>query len=194
MTASVPDEQCAPVIEGLIAALCEKPQVVQLTADALPGKIRWSFLTDDYDIKKVMGRFGRHMRAYQLIVECMAPTGDTWLLTTLNDPTRRPGGNKERERPAHHDPAKDTKLLNETLACLRVAAYVEVKGDVAQGFRFTVAPFAQQDHQTLVQPHRAVYTKTHPDERDPINLRWALDNIFDAIGSRQGVKYAVEVA
>lgn len=190
-------ETAAEVIKRLIAALCDQPNEVEVYASETADGVAWSFSTDTNDMAKVMGQRGAHLRALQLIVEQMGMAvefTEEWTLNPLvGTGTERPRRG-DIDRPEAHDPSQDMKLLNEILAALAVAAYVRAPGSPESGFLFAVEPSSRQDEATLRQPHEAVYPKTHPMEREPLQLIGALATVWRSIGRKQGVRYRLGFA
>lgn len=188
------DETNAPVIEGILRALCDNPRAVELTARSLPGRVNWFFRADVNDMPKIVGKDGAHIRALQLTVDLMGQAvGEEWRIDyDKNPPGERRGRQPNAVTPDHHATAPDLDSLQQALSVSGIVANITADGSPASEFTFTLHPTRHQDSDALLTMHEALYTHNQR-ECEPLNLLGALGTLFRSIGRRQGVKYRLVV-
>lgn len=187
------DDTASPVIERLIAALCDQPRAVELTARSLPGRVNWILRADVNDMPKIVGMNGCRIRVLQLAVELMGKAaGEQWALDYASPSGERHDKAPDTPAPRHHSTAPDLTTLHQVLASIGIVAAVTVAGDVESGFTFSLRPSRHEDNDRLQEKHTALYVSGQLDCK-PLNLLMGLGTVFRSIGRRQGVRYQIKL-
>lgn len=184
------------VLERLISSLCDNPREVEVRRSSLKGREAWVFNCAADDIGKVVAKRGVRLRALRLIVAVAGlQRQEDWHLSPAEEAKgeRTPGGSAPAEIPELHNALPDLNLLQDLLNELKIAAHIEVQGDVDHGFRFSIAPVLIQDNTALLEPYAALYSQSQP-ETQPLNLISALGCVWRSVGARAGVRYGVQIA
>lgn len=186
-------EEKGAVFVRLVNALLDDGVPLVCEPNHLPGRTNIRLQTNADSTGRLVGFKGNHLRSLQLIAEAMGRTLEQqWVLELADPEDERRGPKKLNPHPESHDPADSALLLTDLLEALGITAHVEVKGGIAGGYDFLLAPFAQEDEASLLDPHPCNFGKSvRPGQT--LNLIAATGIIFRAIGRKHGVDYRCNI-
>lgn len=182
------EQTTGAILERLILALVDHPQDAELEAITLPSRINWRLRVNINDAGKVIGKKGAHVIALKLLIAKMGDRlGQVWDLKVIDPEEGRREVSAARLVPVsgHHSPTADAAMLDDLLEAVTGNTYaIAANATGAADFTFTITPNDWPAHEALVD--KAAGTEE--------TLIAAIGTLYRAVGRRQGVGYAVEVA
>lgn len=187
------EENCAPIIEGLLLAMVDDKRAVTLEANCLPGRVNWMFRVDINDTGKVIGIGGSHIRAMNLLVGLMGKqAGAEWHAVAMDPSGVERIGRSVAAVPKAFNATPDWTLLCQLLVALGINADVAPTGNITAGYTFQVRGSGQQDQAALLDMHAVHYKRAGIPMKEEVNVVGAIGTLFRAIARRQGVRYRLD--
>ena len=187
------NQRIAQLIRAVVSAYVDHPEAVRLACQESPGFCYWAMQGDARDEAQLIGRGGAHVDALALLVmgfgKAVGEVHTFRLITTGNPRTR----DRRDKDVLAYDPEPDRLLLMRVVDALGLSPAPDVRWTNGDGPRVSLTYVLR-----LLLPPKALARLSVPPreqpnpKKAPISYMRAIEDIFQAIAAKAGVRYELE--